>query len=111
MKSRGEDKDARKSNSVELILNAFGHEIEGRVARALELGGPKVSVRVLSIPLDQLAEVFHKALSVIVVGSRHMPRPIECAAAAAEGEDYGHSKPLGPLISHPASDDAAETGG
>ena len=45
------------------------------------------------------------------VGSGYMPRLIECAAAATEGEDRRHSEHLGPLVSLPASDDTAEGDG
>ena len=103
--------DELKSDSVELISNVFGLEVEARVARGLGLGGLGVSIRVLSIPPDQLAEVPKKAFSVLVFGSRNMPRLVECAAAAAEGEDHGHSKPNGPLIGLPPKDAAAEGGG
>ena len=99
-----------KLSSVELISNAFGLKVEGEVTRALRLEKPGVSIRVLLKYSDQLAEEFQKAFSVFVVRSRHMPQLVECAAAAAEGENYKHLKPLGPLVSFPASDATAEGG-
>ena len=94
-----------------MISDTFNLEIEGRFAKTLGLGGPGVSVRVYPIPPDQLAEVLPKAFSVFVVGSRHMPRLVKCAASAVEGEDHRHSKPFGPVVSLPASNDTAEDGG
>ena len=74
------------------------------------LGGPGESVRVLTIPPDQLVEVAQNALSVFFVRSKHSPRLVECTTAAAEIEDHGHSKPLSPLIGFLPSDYAAEGG-
>ena len=103
--------DARESNSVQLVSNAFGLEVEVFVARALRLEGLGVRVGVLSKSPDQLVEVPQVALGVLVVRSSHMPRLIEGTAAATEHEDHTHSKPLGPVVSFPTSNDTAEGGG
>ena len=78
---------------------------------ALELEELGVRVGVLSQSSGQLAKMPQEALSVLVVRSSHMPQLIEGNPAAAECEDHRHSKPFGPVVNLPASNDTAEGGG